>query len=57
MDVYHDIIDWFGGLPYEVATTEEVERFLSARGFELERVEEATEGAVRVYLFRSRSCT
>lgn len=38
MDVYHDIIDWLGGLPYEVASTEEVVQALEPKGFTLERV-------------------
>ena len=33
MNVYHDIIDWLGGLPYEVANPEKVGAFMSERGF------------------------
>jgi hypothetical protein len=31
MDVFHDIVDWLGGLPYEVASTDEVLSFLELR--------------------------
>lgn len=33
MTVYHDIVDWLGGLPYEVATEQQTIDFLGARGF------------------------
>ncbi|HEX5705409.1 MAG TPA: class I SAM-dependent methyltransferase [Pyrinomonadaceae bacterium] len=51
MDVYHDIIDWLGGLPYEVASKEEVVDFCGTRGFVLERVKENPEGGNNIYLF------
>ena len=35
MSYWHDMVDWIGGYPFEVAKPEEVFRFLSARGFEL----------------------
>jgi 2-polyprenyl-6-hydroxyphenyl methylase/3-demethylubiquinone-9 3-methyltransferase len=38
MDIYHDTVDWLGGLPYEVASEEEVVLFTRQRGFVLERV-------------------
>lgn len=31
----HDLVDWVGGYPFEVAKPEEVFRFVTARGFEL----------------------
>lgn len=52
MDVYHDIIDWLGGLPYEVASKEEVVSFCEDKGFKLERVKELGEHANNTYLFR-----
>ena len=51
MDVYHDIIDWLGGLPYEVASKEEIVAFCGDRGFVLEKVHELPEGANNTYLF------
>lgn len=52
MNAYHDAIDWYGGLPYEVASVEEVTDFLRARGFTVERIEEAVEGGCSNYLLR-----
>jgi len=38
MNRWHDIIDWVGGFPYEVATVDEVFEFYKARGFNLTKV-------------------
>jgi 2-polyprenyl-3-methyl-5-hydroxy-6-metoxy-1,4-benzoquinol methylase len=38
MSRWHDIVDWIGGYPFEVAKPEQVFGFLHARGFELERL-------------------
>jgi 2-polyprenyl-6-hydroxyphenyl methylase/3-demethylubiquinone-9 3-methyltransferase len=35
MNLWHDIIDWVGGYPYEVAKPEEIFDFYRARGFTL----------------------
>jgi 2-polyprenyl-6-hydroxyphenyl methylase/3-demethylubiquinone-9 3-methyltransferase len=35
MDRRHNLVDWVGGYPFEVARPEEVFRFVAARGFEL----------------------
>ena len=51
MNVYHDLIDWLGGLPYEVASEDEVVRFGTEHGLALERVHEAPEGGCSIYLF------
>ena len=37
MDFWYDVIDWVGGYPYEYATLEELEKFISAQGFLLHR--------------------
>ena len=52
MDVYHDIVDWLGGLPYETASTDEVVSFFRARMFEPIKVEEAPEGGCSSFTFR-----
>jgi 2-polyprenyl-6-hydroxyphenyl methylase/3-demethylubiquinone-9 3-methyltransferase len=52
MNAYHDAIDWFGGLPYEVATVQEVSEFLGKGGWRLERAKEMGEGGCSVYLFQ-----
>ena len=36
MSQWHDVVDWVGGLPFEVAKPEEIFRFLRARGFSLD---------------------
>jgi 2-polyprenyl-3-methyl-5-hydroxy-6-metoxy-1,4-benzoquinol methylase len=33
MSLWHDMIDWLGGYPFEVATPEEVKAFTESRGF------------------------
>jgi 2-polyprenyl-6-hydroxyphenyl methylase/3-demethylubiquinone-9 3-methyltransferase len=38
MSRWHDIIDWVGGYPYEVATPDEIFEFYKARGFSLTKV-------------------
>jgi SAM-dependent methyltransferase len=38
MNRWHDIIDWVGGYPYEVATVDEVFDFYKAKGFTLTRL-------------------
>lgn len=38
MDVYHDMVDWIGGYPFEVAKPEEILDFGVQRGFALKRM-------------------
>jgi 2-polyprenyl-3-methyl-5-hydroxy-6-metoxy-1,4-benzoquinol methylase len=38
MNRWHDIVDWVGGYPYEVATVDEIFDFYRERGFTLTRV-------------------
>lgn len=51
MNVYHDIVDWLGGLPYETASEDEVVRFVRKQGFVLERIRAAPEGGCSTYVF------
>jgi 2-polyprenyl-6-hydroxyphenyl methylase/3-demethylubiquinone-9 3-methyltransferase len=37
MSLYYDAVDWVGGWPFETATPQEIETFLSPRGFTLVR--------------------
>lgn len=37
MSPWHDVVDWVGGYPFEVAKPEEITDFLSRRGFVVER--------------------
>ena len=38
MSRWHDLVDWVGGYPFEVARPEDILDFLRPRGFELERL-------------------
>lgn len=38
MSVFHDLFDWLGGLPFEVAKPEEIFKFYHQRGFILENL-------------------
>jgi 2-polyprenyl-6-hydroxyphenyl methylase/3-demethylubiquinone-9 3-methyltransferase len=38
MDRWHDMVDWVGGYPFEVATPEAIFEFFRDRGFVLERL-------------------
>jgi 2-polyprenyl-3-methyl-5-hydroxy-6-metoxy-1,4-benzoquinol methylase len=38
MDTYHDIVDWLGGLPYEIANEDEMLRFGLENGLSLQRI-------------------
>jgi 2-polyprenyl-6-hydroxyphenyl methylase/3-demethylubiquinone-9 3-methyltransferase len=51
MNVYHDLVDWLGGLPYEVAGEDEVVKFGRKKGFILERIKVEPEGACSMYVF------
>lgn len=51
MDTYHDLVDWLGGLPYEVASKEEVVSFCQDRGLVLKKIHEVPEGGCSIYLF------
>jgi len=51
MNVYNNIVDWFGGLPYEVASEDEVVKFTRKSGFILESIKVKVEGACSIYLF------
>lgn len=38
MSAYHDLVDWVGGYPFEVAKPEDIFDFYSAQGFTLKRL-------------------
>jgi 2-polyprenyl-3-methyl-5-hydroxy-6-metoxy-1,4-benzoquinol methylase len=44
MSMWHDLVDWVGGYPFEVAKPEEVFDFCRARGFALRRLKTAGGG-------------
>lgn len=44
MSAWHDLIDWLGGYPFEVAKPEAIFEFYQARGFRLERLKTCAGG-------------
>jgi SAM-dependent methyltransferase len=52
MDTWHDLLDWLGGLPYEVAGIGAVVAAAGARGFSALRIAEAPEGSCQIFLFQ-----
>ena len=55
MSRWHDLIDWAGGYPFEVAKPEEVLDFCAARGFVLRRLTTAGGGhGCNEFLFANR---
>jgi 2-polyprenyl-6-hydroxyphenyl methylase/3-demethylubiquinone-9 3-methyltransferase len=44
MSPWHDVVDWVGGLPFEVAKPEEIFNFFKSRGFELQRLKTCAGG-------------
>lgn len=38
MSRWHDLLDWVGGYPFEVASVQSIDRYCSDRGFALEKV-------------------
>ncbi|GIE93167.1 class I SAM-dependent methyltransferase [Paractinoplanes rishiriensis] len=54
MSVRHDLIDWVGGYPFEVAKPETVFDFLRDRGFELQHLKTCAGGlGCNEYVFRA----
>jgi SAM-dependent methyltransferase len=52
MSYWHDMIDWIGGYPFEVATPAEVFDFLRARGFTLARLKTDRGCGCNEFVFR-----
>ncbi len=52
MDIYHDMVDWLGGLPYEVASEDEIVQFCAGLGFILQRIKVNGEGRCNIYVFK-----
>lgn len=55
MSVWHDLFDWVGGFPYEVARPENVVTFYQQRGFDLRRLEKKHGLGCNEFVFRERS--
>lgn len=55
MSHFHDIVDWVGGLPFEVASPVAIEDFMTARGFERRMVQTVGKAhGNNEYVFRRR---
>ncbi len=52
MSKWHDMVDWVGGYPFEVATPGEVERFCAERGFDPLRTRRTTSLGCNEFVFR-----
>jgi len=53
MSPWHDLIDWVGGLPFEVAKPGDLLEFYRSRGFELIRLRTCAGGiGCNEYVFR-----
>lgn len=51
MNVFNDIVDWLGGYPYEVATTELICKFMNERNFTLIKKQDEKNRSVHEWLF------
>jgi 2-polyprenyl-6-hydroxyphenyl methylase/3-demethylubiquinone-9 3-methyltransferase len=51
MSVWHDLVDWVGGYPFEVARPDQIFEFCSARGFRLVRLKTAYGNDCNQYVF------
>lgn len=55
MNRWHDIIDWVGGFPYEVATPDDIFEFYKKRGFSLTKIKTGAVGlGCNEFVFRNR---
>ena len=53
MNIYHDLVDWMGGLPYEVASEDEMLKWGLENNLQLQRILcKGNYGACNYYLFR-----
>lgn len=55
MSILYDWVDWLGGYPFEVATTEAIVEFCRARGFTPEKVKPAGNLGCNEFVFRRTS--
>jgi 2-polyprenyl-6-hydroxyphenyl methylase/3-demethylubiquinone-9 3-methyltransferase len=58
MNRWHDIVDWVGGYPFEVAKPEEISDLFRAKGFELMRLKTVNGGSgCNQFVFRRHATT
>ena len=54
MSAWRDVIDWVGGLPFQVAGPDEVESFCESRGLEMTRLIPEPGSGCNQFVFRSK---
>ena len=52
MSIYYDWLDWLGGYPFEVATTQVITEFYTARGFRLFKLVKAPSLGTNQFVFQ-----
>ena len=52
MSIVHDWLDWLGGLPFEVATVTDVQKFCEERGFDVVRINRTNRLGNNEFVFR-----
>jgi 2-polyprenyl-6-hydroxyphenyl methylase/3-demethylubiquinone-9 3-methyltransferase len=58
MNIYHDLVDWLGGLPYEAASEDEILQWSIANKLQLLRILcKGNYGSCNYYLFRKKTST
>lgn len=56
MSYWHDMIDWIGGYPFEVAKPEEIFSFYRSQGYSLEKLKTCGGGiGCNEYVFKNNS--
>ena len=55
MSRWHDLLDWVGGYPFEVASVESIDRYCSDGGFALEKVIKTSRLGCNQFSFRKRA--
>lgn len=51
MSFWHDIVDWVGGFPFEVATVDAIFDFYRLRGFQLENLKTTSRLGCNEFVF------
>jgi 2-polyprenyl-6-hydroxyphenyl methylase/3-demethylubiquinone-9 3-methyltransferase len=57
MSRWHDLLDWVGGYPFEVASPGAIIRFCEQRGFRLQRLIETRRLGCNQFSFRRNNAT
>ena len=55
MSLWHDMVDWYGGFPFEFATYDRLTKYIENKGFELINGNEVTSLGCHELVFRRKS--